>query len=123
VPFVAIVGLFLTYFRIIAFDLLFTHHLVNAGGFQNTRIVVLTFAAFRISLLAEFTTRIKDSFFLQIRRETFIFSHISERGVTVMQLENDKNQNRISVWIIDDNKNFCLVLAANLKRSEKVDCP
>jgi len=29
---------------------------------------------------------------------------------------------RISTWIVDDNKNFCLVLAANLNKSRSVDC-
>ena len=31
-------------------------------------------------------------------------------------------QDKISVWIVDDNKSFCLVLAANLNKSTTVDC-
>ena len=31
-------------------------------------------------------------------------------------------QDKISTWIVDDNKNFCLVLAANLNKSKTVDC-
>ena len=30
--------------------------------------------------------------------------------------------NRIPVWIVDDNNNFCLVLAANLNKSSTVAC-
>ncbi|HTX18295.1 MAG TPA: response regulator transcription factor [Bacteroidota bacterium] len=29
---------------------------------------------------------------------------------------------KITVWIVDDNKNFCLVLAANLNKRPTVDC-
>ncbi len=39
-----------------------------------------------------------------------------------MQTENPKSLEKIPVWIIDDNKNFCLVLAANLNRSATVVC-
>ena len=31
-------------------------------------------------------------------------------------------KDRISVWIVDDNRNFCLVLAANLNKRPTVDC-
>jgi DNA-binding NarL/FixJ family response regulator len=33
-----------------------------------------------------------------------------------------KNNEKISVWIVDDNKNFCIVLAANLNKSASVEC-
>jgi DNA-binding NarL/FixJ family response regulator len=39
-----------------------------------------------------------------------------------MQHHTQIGQDKISVWIVDDNKNFCLVLAANLKKSATVDC-
>ncbi len=39
-----------------------------------------------------------------------------------MQPENHVHQDKISTWIVDDNKNFCLVLAANLNKSTTVDC-
>jgi DNA-binding NarL/FixJ family response regulator len=29
---------------------------------------------------------------------------------------------KIPVWIIDDNKNFCLVLTANLNKTETIEC-
>ncbi len=39
-----------------------------------------------------------------------------------MQPEDQSNQDKIATWIVDDNKNFCLVLAANLNKSKTVDC-
>ena len=39
-----------------------------------------------------------------------------------MEPEAEQNQDKISTWIVDDNKNFCLVLAANLNKSKTVDC-
>ena len=39
-----------------------------------------------------------------------------------MEPETQNNQDKISTWIVDDNKNFCLVLAANLNKSKTVDC-
>ena len=39
-----------------------------------------------------------------------------------MEPEAQNNQDKISTWIVDDNKNFCLVLAANLNKSKTVDC-
>lgn len=39
-----------------------------------------------------------------------------------MQHHTHTGQDKITVWIVDDNKNFCLVLAANLNRSATVDC-
>lgn len=39
-----------------------------------------------------------------------------------METEHEKKLEKIPVWIIDDNKNFCLVLAANLNKSTTVDC-
>jgi len=40
----------------------------------------------------------------------------------LMEPEAEQNQDKISTWIVDDNKNFCLVLAANLNKSKTVDC-
>src|SRR5450759_118809 len=37
-----------------------------------------------------------------------------------MLLQEQGNPEKIQVWIIDDNKNFCLVLAANLNKSLSV---
>ena len=39
-----------------------------------------------------------------------------------MERRTQNNQDKISTWIVDDNKNFCLVLAANLNKSKTVDC-
>ena len=39
-----------------------------------------------------------------------------------MEPRDQYSQDKISTWIIDDNKNFCLVLAANLNKSKTVDC-
>ncbi len=39
-----------------------------------------------------------------------------------MDTQDQINQDKISTWIVDDNKNFCLVLAANLNKSKTVDC-
>jgi DNA-binding NarL/FixJ family response regulator len=39
-----------------------------------------------------------------------------------MEPEAQNNQDKISTWIVDDNKSFCLVLAANLNKSKTVDC-
>ena len=39
-----------------------------------------------------------------------------------MQSQDKKKSDRIPVWIIDDNKNFCIVLAANLNKSDVVEC-
>ena len=39
-----------------------------------------------------------------------------------MQPQGESNQDKISTWIVDDNKNFCLVLAANLNKSVTVNC-
>jgi DNA-binding NarL/FixJ family response regulator len=39
-----------------------------------------------------------------------------------MDLQDQINQDKISTWIVDDNKNFCLVLAANLNKRKTVDC-
>ena len=39
-----------------------------------------------------------------------------------MQNHSHTAKDKISVWIVDDNKNFCLVLAANLNKSATVDC-
>src|SRR5450756_2766577 len=39
-----------------------------------------------------------------------------------MVLQEQGNPEKIQVWIIDDNKNFCLVLAANLNKSSTVAC-
>jgi len=39
-----------------------------------------------------------------------------------MLLQEQENPEKIQVWIIDDNKNFCLVLAANLNKSSTVAC-
>ncbi len=39
-----------------------------------------------------------------------------------MLLQEQGNPEKIQVWIIDDNKNFCLVLAANLNKSSTVAC-
>jgi len=39
-----------------------------------------------------------------------------------MEPQDQSNQDKISTWIVDDNKNFCLVLAANLNKSKTVDC-
>jgi DNA-binding NarL/FixJ family response regulator len=38
-------------------------------------------------------------------------------------VSNDPNiTNKIPVWIIDDNKSFCVILAAYLNKSQSVDC-
>ncbi len=39
-----------------------------------------------------------------------------------MLLQEQRNPEKIQVWIIDDNNNFCLVLAANLNKSSTVAC-
>ena len=39
-----------------------------------------------------------------------------------MLLHEQGNPDKIQVWIIDDNNNFCLVLAANLNKSSSVAC-
>jgi len=39
-----------------------------------------------------------------------------------MLLQEQENTKKIQAWIIDDNKNFCLVLAANLNKSSRVVC-
>ena len=39
-----------------------------------------------------------------------------------MLLHDQEISEKIPVWIIDDNKNFCLVLAANLNKSATVVC-
>jgi len=39
-----------------------------------------------------------------------------------MQPENQSSQDKISTWIVDYNKNFCLVLEANLNKSTTVNC-
>lgn len=39
-----------------------------------------------------------------------------------MLVQEQGNSEKIQVWIIDDNKNFCLVLAANLNKSLPVAC-
>jgi DNA-binding NarL/FixJ family response regulator len=39
-----------------------------------------------------------------------------------MPLRDQEILEKISVWIIDDNRNFCLVLAANLNKSSTVIC-
>ncbi len=39
-----------------------------------------------------------------------------------MLLQKQGNPEKIQVWIIDDNNNFCLVLAANLNKSSTVAC-
>ncbi len=39
-----------------------------------------------------------------------------------MLMQEEKSPDKIPVWIIDDNKNFCLVLAANLNKSTTVEC-
>ncbi len=39
-----------------------------------------------------------------------------------MEPQDQSNQDKISTWIVDDNKNFCLVLAANLNKSKTIDC-
>lgn len=39
-----------------------------------------------------------------------------------MILHEEGNPDKIQVWIIDDNNNFCLVLAANLNKSSSVVC-
>jgi len=39
-----------------------------------------------------------------------------------MPQEDQVNRDKISVWIVDDNKNFCLVLAANLNKSATIEC-
>jgi DNA-binding NarL/FixJ family response regulator len=39
-----------------------------------------------------------------------------------MLLQEQGNPKKIQVWIIDDNNNFCLVLAANLNKSLTVAC-
>jgi DNA-binding NarL/FixJ family response regulator len=39
-----------------------------------------------------------------------------------MEPQTQNNQDKISTWIVDDNKNFCLVLAVNLNKSKTVDC-
>src|SRR3972149_2577719 len=39
-----------------------------------------------------------------------------------MLSQDEKTPEKIPVWIVDDNKNFCLVLAANLNKSTTVEC-
>jgi len=39
-----------------------------------------------------------------------------------MLLQEQGNPEKIQVWIVDDNNNFCLVLAANLNKSTTVAC-
>jgi DNA-binding NarL/FixJ family response regulator len=39
-----------------------------------------------------------------------------------MLMQDEKRSDKIPVWIIDDNNNFCLVLAANLNKSATVEC-
>ena len=39
-----------------------------------------------------------------------------------MPLRDQEILEKISVWIIDDNRNFCLILAANLNKSSTVIC-
>jgi DNA-binding NarL/FixJ family response regulator len=39
-----------------------------------------------------------------------------------MLMQGQKHPDKIPIWIVDDNKNFCLVLAANLNKSTTVEC-
>jgi len=39
-----------------------------------------------------------------------------------VESKNQINPEKIRVWIIDDNKNFCVVLAANLNKTETIEC-
>jgi len=39
-----------------------------------------------------------------------------------MLMQDQKHPDKIPIWIVDDNKNFCLVLAANLNKNATVEC-
>jgi DNA-binding NarL/FixJ family response regulator len=39
-----------------------------------------------------------------------------------LQEDNQEKRKRISVWIVDDNKSFCVVLSEALNRSHSINC-